>query len=115
HEKALERQQSSQVLLLVEIDSEETKGIIPGKFFEYIKAERPILGVGPQGWEVAQMISETNTGSAYTYKDSVGIKNQLLKWFRAYQKEELNVKSRHIEKYSRRELTGKLAKVITWE
>ncbi|MEB8345583.1 glycosyl transferase family 1 [Flavobacteriaceae bacterium KMM 6898] len=115
HEKALERQQSSQVLLLVEIDSEETKGIIPGKFFEYIKAERPILGVGPQGWEVAQMISETNTGSAYTYKDSVGIKNQLLKWFRAYQKEELNVKSRHIDKYSRRELTGKLAKVITWE
>ncbi|MFT4831021.1 MAG: glycosyltransferase involved in cell wall biosynthesis [Psychroserpens sp.] len=115
HKKAIERQQSSQVLLLVEIDSEETKGIIPGKFFEYINAERPILGVGPQGWEVAQMISETNTGSAFTYMDGKAIKEQLLDWFTAYQKKELRVKSLHIDQYSRRELTGKLAQVITWE
>lgn len=112
HEKAIERQQRSQVLLLVEIDSEETKGIIPGKFFEYIKSERPILGIGPQGWEVAQMISETNTGNSFSYIDGKGIKEQLLEWFIAYQKKELYVKSRHIEQYSRRELTRKLAKLI---
>ncbi|MFT7187968.1 MAG: glycosyltransferase involved in cell wall biosynthesis [Sediminicola sp.] len=115
HEKAIERQQSSQVLVLVEIDSEETKGIIPGKFFEYMNAERPILGVGPKGWEVAQMILETNTGSAFTYTDCVGIKAQLLKWFHEYQKGELHVKSGHTDQYSRRELTGKLAKLILWE
>jgi glycosyltransferase involved in cell wall biosynthesis len=112
HEKAIERQQRSQVLLLVEIDSDETKGIIPGKFFEYIAADRPILGVGPEGWEVAQMILETNTGSAFTYMEAQEIKAQLLEWFIAYQKKELYVKSRHIEQYSRRELTGKLARLI---
>lgn len=112
HEKAIERQQRSQVLLLVEIDSEETKGIIPGKFFEYIKSERPILGIGPQGWEVAQMISETNSGSSFNYMDGKGIKEQLLEWFVAYQNKELHVKSRHIEQYSRRELTRKLAQLI---
>ncbi|ALM07203.1 glycosyl transferase family 1 [Sediminicola sp. YIK13] len=112
HEKAIERQQRSQVLLLVEIDSEETKGIIPGKFFEYIAADRPILGVGPEGWEVAQMISETCTGSAFTYMEAQAIKTQLLEWFIAYQKKELYVKSQHIEQYSRRELTGKLAQLI---
>ncbi len=112
HEKAIERQQRSQVLLLVEIDSEETKGIIPGKFFEYIAADRPILGVGPEGWEVAKMISETCTGSAFTYMEAQAIKTQLLEWFIAYQKNELYVKSRHIEQYSRRELTRKLAQLI---
>lgn len=112
HEKAIERQLRSQVLLLVEIDSVETKGIIPGKFFEYIAADRPILGVGPQGWEVAQMIAETHTGCAFNYMEALGIKAQLLEWFVAYQKKELYVKSRHIEQYSRRELTGKLAQLI---
>lgn len=112
HEEALERQQRSQVLLMIEIDSVETTGIIPGKFFEYIAAERPILGVGPQGWDVAQMISETNTGSAFNYRDSKGIKNQLLEWFSAYKRQELIVESRHIEQYSRRELTRKLAQLI---
>ena len=44
HAEAQRRQQRSQVLLLVEIDSEETKGIIPGKLFEYMAAKRPIYG-----------------------------------------------------------------------
>ena len=112
HEKAIERQQRSQVLLLVEIDSEETKGIIPGKFFEYIAADRPILGVGPEGWEVAQMIAETHTGRAFNFMEAQAIKAQLLEWFISYQKKELYVKSRHIEQYSRRELTRKLAQLI---
>ncbi|MEC8831045.1 MAG: glycosyl transferase family 1, partial [Bacteroidota bacterium] len=33
HDKVLDTQQKSQLLLLLEIDSEETKGIITGKFF----------------------------------------------------------------------------------
>lgn len=115
HDKAVLKQQSSQVLLMVEIDSEETKGIIPGKFFEYMKAKRPILGIGPKGWEVAEMISETNSGKAFTHAQDVAIKEQLITWFNAYQKKELQVKSQNIDQYSRRELTGKLARLISWE
>ena len=51
HEEAQTYQRKSQVLLLVEIDSEETKGIIPGKLFEYMAAGRPILGIGPGAWD----------------------------------------------------------------
>ena len=36
HEEALKAQRQSRVLLLVEIDSEDTKAIIPGKLFEYM-------------------------------------------------------------------------------
>jgi len=67
HEEAIRYQQKSQVLLLAEIDAEETKGIIPGKLFEYMAAERPILGVGPVGWEVANMVASTKTGAIFEY------------------------------------------------
>jgi hypothetical protein len=35
HAEAIAHQRKSQVLLLIEIDSPETKSIIPGKLFEY--------------------------------------------------------------------------------
>lgn len=112
HEEAIQYQQKSQVLLLAEIDSEETKGIIPGKLFEYMAAERPILGVGPEGWEVAQMVAATKTGAIFEYTAHFQLKNVLLNWFEQYQKNQLKVSSVHTNQYSRRELTRKLAEFI---
>jgi glycosyltransferase involved in cell wall biosynthesis len=40
HSEAILHQRKSQVLLLIEIDSEQTKSIIPGKVFEYIISGR---------------------------------------------------------------------------
>ncbi|MFS4491593.1 glycosyltransferase family 4 protein [Maribacter sp. 2308TA10-17] len=112
HEEALRYQQKAQVLLLAEIDSAETKGIIPGKLFEYMAAERPILGVGPQNWEVAQMVAATKTGAIFDYKSHFQLKNVLLNWFEQYQRNQLRVSSLHTNQYSRRELTRKLAEYI---
>ena len=60
HEIALQEQKSSQVLLLIEINSPETKCIIPGKLFEYMVSERPILALGPVGADFEQIIKFTN-------------------------------------------------------
>lgn len=109
HAQAVRRQRGAQVLLLVEIDSEETEGIIPGKVFEYMAAKRPILALGPKNWEVRNMIDETQTGEVFDYNATSQLKNVLLDWFKAYKKGALTVNSRNIEKYSRRELTRKLA------
>src|SRR5690606_22827359 len=67
HEESIKLQRSSQVLLLIEIDSDETKCIIAGKLFEYMASQRPILAIGPENWDVNQIISETNTGFVFTY------------------------------------------------
>jgi len=115
HEEALQYQKKSQVLLLIEIDSEETQGIIPGKVFEYMAAKRPILGVGPTNWEVGSLISESNTGKTYDYQQANELKSTLLVWFQDYKKEQLVLSSAKIEHYHRRELTRKLSKYLAWE
>ncbi len=112
HEEAITFQQRSQVLLLAEIDSAETKGIIPGKLFEYMASGRPILGIGPKDWEVATLVAQTKTGAIFEYTSHADLKNVLLNWFQQYERQDLKVSSVHVEHYSRRELTRQLAEYI---
>ena len=112
HAEAIEYQQKSQVLFLAEIDAQETKGIIPGKLFEYMAAERPILGIGPENWEVTKIVSETKTGAIFVYSSHFQLKNVLLNWFEQYKEKQLRASSSDINQYSRRELTRKLAEYI---
>ncbi|MEO1012356.1 MAG: glycosyl transferase family 1 [Bacteroidota bacterium] len=115
HKQAIRRQCSSQVLLLVEIDSDDTKGIIPGKLFEYMAAKRPVLAFGPMGWEVGNIIQATGTGEVFDHVERNRLKSVLLKWFTAYKKGGLHMPMANIEEYSRMELTRKLAKLLKWE
>ncbi len=112
HKDAVQLQRQSQVLLLVEIDSEETKEIVPGKIFEYFAAKRPILAIGPEDWEVASMISETQSGRVFNYSESSDLKEVILSWFAEYQKGTLNIESTNIDQYSRKKLTRKLSEVL---
>ncbi|WP_418499157.1 glycosyltransferase family 4 protein [Flagellimonas sp.] len=112
HEEVLEVQQKSQLLLLLEIDSEETKGIIPGKLFEYLNAKRPILAIGPDGWEAGDMVLEAQAGTVCSHADVALLKNVLLDSFARYQQRNLECGSAGIEKYHRRALTESLAKFI---
>ncbi|SOC80053.1 Glycosyltransferase Family 4 [Salinimicrobium sediminis] len=112
HSEALQLQRSSQLLLLIEIDSEETKGIIPGKLFEYIVSDRPILAIGPQGADMEKIIRETNTGSFHLYSQKKEIKAFLLEKYELFQKGELKSFPIGLQQYSRKALTGKLAQQI---
>ena len=78
HDEVVQLQPKSQVLLLLEIDSQETKGIIPGKLFEYLNAKRPILAIGPKDWEAAKIVKETNSGIGLVANDEIALKNVLL-------------------------------------
>lgn len=112
HDEAVKRQQESQVLLLVEINSHETAGIIPGKVFEYLAAKRPILAIGPKEWDAGGVINECKAGQVFDYQDSEELKNVMLGWFTAYQNKELQIASQNIENYSRKALTSKLAEIL---
>ncbi len=112
HTEALKYQRSSQVLLLIEIDSFETIGIIPGKLFEYMAAERPILAIGPKQSDVEKIIKDTNAGKYFNYNNLEEVKQYILDCYQKYQQNNLKVHGIGLQYFSRRKLTEKLAGVI---
>lgn len=112
HEEAVNYQRRSQLLLLAEIDSPQTRGIIPGKLFEYLAAKRPILAIGPEQWEGGEIVKSTNSGIVCNYNSVADLKAVILKWFHLYQQENLMVSSVNIKEYNRRTLTAKLAELL---
>ncbi|NQY29194.1 MAG: glycosyl transferase family 1 [Flavobacteriaceae bacterium] len=114
HKEAQIQQRVSQVLLLIEIDSPITKCIIPGKLFEYLQSNRPILGFGPEKADFKAIIAHTNTGSSFGYEqtEKKAIKAKLRSCFEAYQKENLDVNGTGIQQYHRKNLTSKLAEIL---
>ncbi|CAM4266835.1 hypothetical protein [Gillisia limnaea] len=112
HPEALKIQGSSQVLLLVEINSEETRGIIPGKLFEYMAAKRPVLALGPEKWDVEKILQETGSGNYFNYREMENLKFRIRAYYELYKKDALRSDSKNIEKYSRENLTQKLAELL---
>ncbi|SEM31387.1 Glycosyltransferase involved in cell wall bisynthesis [Aquimarina amphilecti] len=112
HKEAIEIQRSSQVLLLVEINSEETKCIIPGKLFEYMISGRPILAVGPKGADISKLIKETNSGHFFEFQEYSEMKKVILECFRKFQEGNLITETKGIEKYSRRALTKEMSSLL---
>ncbi|MDT0557392.1 glycosyltransferase family 4 protein [Ichthyenterobacterium sp. W332] len=115
HEEAIKAQMVSQVLLLIEIDSEDTKAIIPGKLFEYLASGTPILSIGPKNSEVETILKVTNTGNYFNYTSYSELKNQILLYFESYKTGTLQTQPVGVERYSRKALTKTLTEYMSWE
>lgn len=115
HQEAVEHQRKSQVLLLIEIDSEETKSIIPGKLFEYMVSERPIIAIGPKDSDFAEIITSTNTGVFFEYDKKEKLKATILNFYHLYKEHNLKVYPVGLQQYSRQNLTQKLTQILNEE
>ena len=112
HREAIEQQRKSQVLLLIEINSEATKSIIPGKLFEYMVSERPIIGIGPEGADFSKIIKETNTGIFVNYAEKEKLKSTIEKYFNEFLEGNLSSNAVGLQNYSRQNLTKKLVEIL---
>lgn len=112
HDEALLQQRQSQLLLLIEIDSEDTKAIIPGKLFEYMVSETPIMAIGPRESDVERIVKATNTGDYFYYDSREELKSQILTYFEAYKQGALRSHPIGLKPYSRKELTKTLSELI---
>jgi glycosyltransferase involved in cell wall biosynthesis len=112
HNQAIALQQKSRLLLLIEINSEETRGIIPGKLFEYLMSKRPILAIGPQKWDVQQILEETDSGEYFQYSERNKLKGVILSQYKKYKEGDANFVKGEISQYSRKNLTEELASLI---
>lgn len=112
HAEAIAHQRKSQILLLIEIDSEDTKSIIPGKLFEYMVSNRPIIAIGPKDSDFAEIITTTNTGVFLDYSEKMRLKSVILDFYNQFLQGKLQSYGVGLQKYSRKSLTGELVGLL---
>ena len=115
HNEAIAHQRKSQVLLLIEIDSEETKSIIPGKLFEYMATGNPILAVGPADADVKKILQKTKAGDYFSHQQVNEIKTYILSIYNQWLKnpnQKFETNEEEVQQFNRKNLTKKLVEVV---
>jgi glycosyltransferase involved in cell wall biosynthesis len=79
HRRSLELQRDSEALLLLIPEADgRGRGVLSGKVFEYLAAERPILAVVPPDGAAADLIRATGAGVVVAPDDIDGIERALV-------------------------------------
>ncbi|WP_292010336.1 glycosyl transferase family 1 [Chryseobacterium sp.] len=112
HDQALVEMQNSDLLLITNFPNESSKGIIPGKIFEYLATGKQIISFGPDNADVATILNETQSGRHFNYQDSDRMKSFIMEKFDLWKKGLLQNNTQNIEKFSRKNLTKKLAEIL---
>lgn len=109
HNEVIREQQHASVLLLLVNRTKNAKGILTGKFFEYLASPAPVLAIGPVDGDLAAIIRPTNGGLISDFDDAATLEANILSYFNG----EAPVKNKaEVEKYSRRELTRQLCELL---
>lgn len=109
HNEVIIEQQKSKVLLLLVNNTPNAKGILTGKIFEYMMSGSPILAIGPEDGDLANLLAETNAGKICDFNNERRLKEIILDLFL---KTDLTTINANIEKYSRRSLTKQLVQIL---
>ena len=110
HKESIENLFRASILLLLIPEVKDNKGILTGKFFEYLATGRSILAIGPTDGDVAGILKETGAGFIYNYDDVNGLRDKLIELYTC--NHERIGSSAGVVKYSRKNLTGTLVKII---
>ena len=79
HAQALKAQRDADVLLLLEDDKEEARGVLTGKIFEYITTGVPIISIGSKpDFEIPKLLKRTGTGTSFERKERHKLKSFLI-------------------------------------
>lgn len=111
--QALAELARADVLLLLQA-SEDTRGLVPAKLYEYLRMQRPVLALVLTG-EVTRLLAKTGGGVAVDPADGDRLSAVLASLFRAWQDRTLHRLSADpeiVRRYDRRELTRTLAGIF---
>ncbi|WP_370897037.1 glycosyltransferase family 4 protein [Chryseobacterium gossypii] len=112
HDKAIDEMYSSDMLLITNFPDASSKGIIPGKIFEYLATGKQIISFGPEDADVSSILSETGAGKHFSYDDSGAVKNFILEKYSLWKNGNLSENARDISQFSRVKLTEKLSDIL---
>ncbi|WP_226163193.1 glycosyltransferase family 4 protein [Hymenobacter terricola] len=113
HDKSVEYLLSASVLLMAIPDVPRNFGILPGKVFEYLAANKPILCVGPTGSDADNLLQECGAGQALPYQDAALMLETLEALVAQWRiNPNLDLPALSHTRYSRRALAGELAGIV---
>ena len=113
--RSLELQRDSEALLLIASEAGgRGTGVIPGKVFEYLAAERPILAAVPPGGAAARLIEQVGAGVVASADDVGALRAALLELHGRWQRGELDIvlAPEARDRVSRRARVAELAELV---
>jgi glycosyltransferase involved in cell wall biosynthesis len=109
HPNAIKLMASSSLLVIIIPETKESQAITPGKVFEYIALQKPVLYIGPLNGDAAFHLRHCGYKGIFEPDDS----ESMLKFIRKLMESETHdIYYHHIE-YSRRTLTNTLAGILS--
>jgi len=104
---------NSQLLLLLLNQADNAMGRIPGKLFEYLAVQRPILCLGLPDSDVDKILQQTQAGQTIEYTNKVLLKKQLISYYEQFKaKGHLHQQNLTSTAYTTRNLTQKVATLL---
>jgi len=114
HKESIQGIKNADLLLLTNFPDEKSKGIIPGKLFEYIATGNPVLAIGPGGGDVTQILSETQTGKYFSHFQKQEVKTYISETYQKWKSgDETQQPISEFIQFSRRSLTEKLVSILS--
>lgn len=109
HSDTLTHLFSAQVLLLPIDRIPNCEFVLTGKLFDYLKARRPILLIGPENGDAAYVIKNCNAGYSCNFGDKAKMESTVRMMYELFLQGKNNIQPVNVEQYSAYEVTKKLA------
>jgi glycosyltransferase involved in cell wall biosynthesis len=113
HDDSVNEMGNSDLLLITNFPNESSKGIIPGKLFEYLATGKKIISFGPKDADVETILDKTNAGKHFDYSENIKIQSFIYSLYEDWKAGKSIQNSANINEFSRKELTRQLAELLT--
>ena len=112
HAVAVDEQRKASLLILPLRKEPEYKAVLPGKLYEYLASWRPVLGIGQPDGAMSMILNSTKTGVVFDWNDKASLKRFIDLCWERHLKGELTVEDADISRFSRINLTRRMAELF---